>query len=143
MKRSGLKLIALLAVVALVATACGGADEPAEPTGATAATGATGEGRTGGNIVVGAEQWPECINIIVTGCASLSWAYQSVFYHVTSKAVEIGLDGSLVPGPLIAEIPSLGAGTVTEDPFTVTYSLNPDAVWADGTPITCDDWADR
>jgi peptide/nickel transport system substrate-binding protein len=143
MKRSGLKVIALLAVVAIVAAACGGDDEGGEPTGATAATaatGATGEVR-GGAIVVGAEQWPECINILVTACASLSWAQQSVFVHMTSKAVEIDLEGNLVPGPLITEIPSIEAGTVTEDPFTVTYSLNPDAVWADGTPITCDDWA--
>src|SRR3990172_8586873 len=141
MKRSGLKLIALLAVVALVAAACGGDDEGGAPTGATTATGATGEVRTGGEIVVGAEQWPECINILVTACASLSWATQSVFVHVTSKAVEIDLEGNLVPRPLITEIPSIDAGTVTEDPFTLTYTLNPHAVWADGKPITCDDWA--
>jgi len=131
------RIIVLLAVLAVVTAACAG-EEPAD-TGTTPPE-ATGEPTQGGSIVVGAEQWPECINIITTACASLSWAQQSVFAHITSKAIEIDLEGNFVPGPLITEIPSLEAGTVTEDPFTVTFSLNPEAVWADGTPITCDDW---
>jgi peptide/nickel transport system substrate-binding protein len=30
-------------------------------------------------------------------------------------------------------------GGLTESPFSVTYHLNPEAIWSDGTPITCDD----
>ncbi len=131
------RVFAMLAVFAIVAAACAREEEaPPPPESPTA----PGEAPTGGSIVVGAEQWPECINIIVTACASLSWAQQSVFVHMTSKALEIDLDGNFVAGPLVTEVPSIEAGTVTEDPFTVTYHLNPDAVWADGTPITCDDW---
>lgn len=133
------RFIGLGATLAIVAAACGGGGGGGEP-GPTA-SGSSGAGQTGGNIVVGAEQWPECINIVTTGCASLSWAQQAVFSQITSKAIEIDLDGNFVPGPLITEMPSIEAGTVTEDPFTVTFSLNPDAVWADETPITCDDWA--
>ncbi len=45
----------------------------------------------------------------------------------------------LEPSPLIEEVPSLDNGGITEDPFTVTYHLNPKAIWSDGRPITCDD----
>src|SRR3990170_794739 len=88
------RFLALAAVLALVAAACKAdttTPETTEPTGT--------EGPVGGSLVVGAEQWPKCINLVVTSCASLSWAAQSVSYHLT-----------------------------------------PDAVWDDGSPITCEDW---
>jgi len=129
------RFLALAAVLALVAAACKAdttTPETTEPTGT--------EGPVGGSLVVGAEQWPKCINLVVTSCASLSWAAQSVSYHLTPRALEIDLDGNFVVGPLVTEVPSVENGGVTEDPFTVTYHLNPDAVWDDGSPITCEDW---
>jgi ABC-type transport system substrate-binding protein len=33
----------------------------------------------------------------------------------------------------------LDNGGLTESPFTVTYHLNPKAVWHDATPISCAD----
>jgi peptide/nickel transport system substrate-binding protein len=137
-------LLALLAVFAMVAAACGGdeggATGPTAETGTTGATGVTGEEPVGGSIVVAAEQWPDCINLIVSSCAALSWFQQTVVTHITSRALEIDLEGNFVAGPLVTEVPSTENGGVTEDPFTVTYNLNPDAVWADGSPITCADW---
>jgi peptide/nickel transport system substrate-binding protein len=47
----------------------------------------------------------------------------------------------LEAGPLITEVPSVANGDMTEDPFSVTYDLNPSGVWYDGTPITCADVA--
>ena len=47
-----------------------------------------------------------------------------------------------MPSPLLAGEPVLageGAEEGSTDPFSVTYSLNPDAVWDDGSPITCAD----
>jgi peptide/nickel transport system substrate-binding protein len=45
----------------------------------------------------------------------------------------------LQASPLITEVPSLSNGGITENPFSITYHLNPKAVWADGTAITCAD----
>jgi len=40
---------------------------------------------------------------------------------------------------VLAEEPSLENGLVTEDPFTVTFTISDEAVWDDGTPITSED----
>lgn len=131
------RVFAMLAVFAIVAAACAREEEAAPPPESPTAP---GEAPTGGSIVVGAEQWPGCINLVVTRCAGLSWASYSVHEHITSRALEIDFDGNFVAGPLVTEVPTLENGGIVEDPFTITYNLNPDAVWADGSPITCEDW---
>lgn len=40
---------------------------------------------------------------------------------------------------IVTEIPSKENGTLTESPFSVTYEIEEDAVWEDGTPITGED----
>jgi peptide/nickel transport system substrate-binding protein len=129
------RAIAVLSVVAIVATACGGdAEEP-------------GPGRTtqpavtkGGQIVIGAEQWPECVNPI-TSCSSATWYWYSVALHVLPRAMVLDLQGNFIASPLLVEAPTLDNGGVTQSPFTVTFKINPKAVWDDGSPITSEDFA--
>jgi peptide/nickel transport system substrate-binding protein len=92
----------------------------------------------GGSIVVGSD-WPECLNPI-NGCASATGAWWTVLQHVLPHAMVLDEDGNWVASPLLVEAPSLANGGLTEEPFTVTYHLNPKAIWADGTPITSSDF---
>lgn len=135
----------LVAVLALVAAACGGDTTPpsaTSPGGTTAPaspTETTPAIQEGGEIVVAAEQWPECTNPI-TSCSSATWYWYSVGEHILPYAMILDLQGNFVASPLLTEAPSLDNGGVTQDPFSVTYKLNPDANWADGTPITSADF---
>jgi peptide/nickel transport system substrate-binding protein len=47
-------------------------------------------------------------------------------------------DGTLVPC-LITEVPSFENGLLSEDSTTVTFNIQPDVVWSDGTPFTAND----
>lgn len=48
--------------------------------------------------------------------------------------------GEPSPDPnYLTEMPATEGGENAEDPLTVTYKLNPDAVWNDGSPINVDD----
>jgi peptide/nickel transport system substrate-binding protein len=92
----------------------------------------------GGRVVFGVEQWPECVNpILVCGTGSL---WTTVFNNVLPFALDLDVAGNHVPSPLIHEVPSLENGGLQQSPFTVTYHLDPRAVWADGTPITSADF---
>lgn len=92
----------------------------------------------GGSIVVGSD-YPECLNPI-TGCASAPATWWTVLDHVLPHAMVLDNHGNWVASPLLTEAPSLANGGLTEDPFTVTYHLNPKANWADGKPITSADF---
>lgn len=88
----------------------------------------------------GAEQWPQCLNPI-TSCANSSWLGYTVQFPVMPRLLEVATDGSFIVGDqsVAAEVPTEDNGGITTDPFTVTYHLNPKAVWNDGTPITSED----
>lgn len=120
-----MKTLVLLSALALVAAACGGGEEE-QPAA-----------KKGGSIVLGAEQWPDCMNPI-NGCSSGYWQ-QIQIYNVIPRLVEYDFKGNSVASDLITEVPSLQNGGLKKDPFTITYKLNPAAVWEDGTPITSKD----
>jgi peptide/nickel transport system substrate-binding protein len=124
------RLGALLCVLGLVALSCG-----KESGGG----GGEGGGAAGGSIVLGAEQFPDCLNP-VDSCANASWLGWGVTQHVLPKAMAFTKEGIFVSTPLLTEAPSLDNGGITKDPFAVTYKINPDAVWDDGTPITSKDF---
>lgn len=116
-----------------VTTTEGGDDEPDD--------GDTDGGGTGGDLILAVEQWPECVNP-VTSCANSSWLSWSVHVHTLPRLMELDASNAFVPSPLITEAPTVdNGGLVTNDDgtFTLTYNLNPDAVWSDGTPITSSD----
>jgi peptide/nickel transport system substrate-binding protein len=56
------------------------------------------------------------------------------------RAMELDAKGNFLPSALLLEGPSLENGGLTKDPFTITYHLNPEANWADGTPISSKDF---
>ncbi|TMK84129.1 MAG: hypothetical protein E6G44_10655, partial [Actinobacteria bacterium] len=135
MKGHLIRAVAVLAVGGMVAVACGGKSTPS----ASSSPSATSTPRRGGAIVVGAEQWPECINPI-TSCSSATWTWYSVLEHVLPYAMVLDLNGNFVASPLLTEAPTLDNGGIKQNPFTITYHLSPDAVWADGSPITSSDF---
>ncbi len=96
----------------------------------------------GGEIILAAEQWPECLNP-ATSCANASWLSFSVLTHVLPRAMELNLENAFVPSPVLTEAPTAdngGAVLNDDDTFTLTFNINPDAVWSDGTPITSTDF---
>lgn len=84
----------------------------------------------------GSEQWPECLNP-VTACSNSSWM---AWHLIPTQAYLITSDneGNYIPSPLIKKIPNEADGSLTKDPFSLTYELN-DMTWEDGTPITGED----
>ncbi len=140
------RLVAAIAALGIVAAACGGGGTP-ETTTPPAATGTeTSPAATtppvteGGEIVLGAEQWPECINPI-TSCSSATWTWYTVLLHVLGRAMVLDLEGNFVPSPMITEAPSLDNGGLQQGPpFSVTYHIADNATWEDGSPITSADF---
>jgi peptide/nickel transport system substrate-binding protein len=129
-----IRSMALVGILAVVATACGGGKSSSSSS--SAAPSATS--KRGGSIVVGAEQWPECVNPI-TSCSSATWYWYSVAEHVMPYAMVLDLNGNFVASPLLTQAPTLDNGGIKQNPFTITLKLNPNATWADGTPITSSD----
>jgi peptide/nickel transport system substrate-binding protein len=127
-----IRTIGLLGILAVVATACGGGT--ASPPGSPSPS----QPKRGGSIVLGAEQWPECVNPI-TSCSSATWYWYSVAEHVMAYAMVLNLQGNFVASPLLVEAPTLDNGGITQNPFTVTFKIDPRATWADGKPITSED----
>ena len=60
--------------------------------------------------------------------------------QVLPYAMVLDLNGNFVASPLLTEAPTLDNGGITQNPFTITYHLNPNANWSDGTPITSSDF---
>jgi peptide/nickel transport system substrate-binding protein len=136
-QRRSFRLLALILGVSLLAAACGGDDDD-DADGAAEETG--DEEATGGDLVLAAEQWPECLNPI-TQCSNAAWLNWTVLDHVLPKLMEVNPEGEFVPSPVLDGEPELsGEGTDSgEGPFTVTYTIAEDAQWDDGTPITSTD----
>jgi peptide/nickel transport system substrate-binding protein len=128
-------LLILLLVLSLVAVACGDGDDG---DGTTQTTEADGEVPEGGTLVIGAEQEGDCLSITLT-CGGASWAAWTITNNVIPRAYAVdGEEGDwgYVPTDILA-----GEAELETDPQqVVTYPINPDAVWSDGTPITSADF---
>ena len=134
--RMSARWMALAGVIAIAAVACGGNNNASSTT--PGATAGSGNPKTGGSIIIGAEQWPQCLNP-VTDCASASWYLYTIQEFVFPRLMQWSNDVQPTPSALITEVPSVDNQGITQSPFSVTYHLNPKAVWSDGTAITCDD----
>jgi len=130
--------MALAGVIAIAAVACGGDSGGNPSTASSSGGGSSGTAKTGGSVILGAEQWPQCLNPI-TDCASASWYLYTIQEFVFPRLMQWSDDVQPTPSALITEVPSLDNQGITQSPFSVTYHLNPKAVWSDGTAITCDD----
>jgi peptide/nickel transport system substrate-binding protein len=135
------RAITVAAVASIVGAACSSSSSstPQGSSSSSAPAATTAAPKTGGNIVVGAEQWPDCINPITT-CSSATWYWYSVGEQVLPYAMVLNLQGNFEASPLLVEAPTLDNGGITQSPFTITYKINPDAEWSDGTPITSKDF---
>jgi peptide/nickel transport system substrate-binding protein len=145
-----LSFLALLLGFALLAASCGGSDDesgndPASEEGdsgdgdATTTTVNPDDIPEGGDLVLGAEQEPDCADWI-SSCAGASWGYWTMNVNTMPRAYDPVLedDGTYTyePSILLADEPTL----VEEPEQVVTYNINPDAVWSDGEPITSTDF---
>jgi len=128
------KTIALAGVLLVVAAACSSNKSAGGGATSTAAPAA----KQGGQVVFGAEQWPECVNPI-TSCASATWTWYSVLQQVLPQAAVLDLKGNFVASPVLVELPTLDNGGISQNPFTVSLKISPKAVWEDGSPITSKD----
>ena len=114
-------------------------DDSEDPAPATSQTGAAGE--SGGELILAVEQWPECLNPI-TSCANSTWMIWSVATHLLPSLMELDPDNAYRPSPTLLEEPTVengGLAVADDGTFTLTYRLNPEAVWSDGTPLTSTD----
>lgn len=135
-KRS-LVVLALFVVLALVLAACGSSSKKGEkPSGSSTTSGAV---PTGGTLVLGAEQEPDCADWIAS-CAGASWGLYTIQEHTMPRVFNYEKQNGAwteVPSPLLASMP---VATTKAGKQVVTYKLNPKAVWSDGEPITATDF---
>jgi peptide/nickel transport system substrate-binding protein len=62
-----------------------------------------------GQIIIGAEQWPECINVI-TECANSSWLVWTAVFPVLPVLWESTAEGGFVPSAVLAGEPEVTVG---------------------------------
>jgi ABC-type transport system substrate-binding protein len=133
--RFAARVLGVAVVLTMVTVACssGGSSSGSS-------TGSSGQPHTGGQAVFGAEQWPQCLNPI-TSCSFASWYFYTIQEQVMPQMMRLSVDNKFEASPLLTEAPSLDNGEVKQvgKGMQVTYHLNPDAVWADGKPITSED----
>ncbi|WP_216910941.1 ABC transporter family substrate-binding protein [Nocardia noduli] len=127
----------------LVLAGCGGADESA-PAGATAQLGTTSdinprdvsELRDGGNLRLALTSLPETWNVLHTDASGEVGALARPMMpraFRTSASGELSVDTNFFTDVRL---------TSTE-PQQVSYTINPKAVWSDGSPITWEDIASQ
>ena len=135
------RLVAATVVTALTLTACSGGNDEVPSAGGSAEVGSTNdinpqpveELQQGGNLRLALNDFPPNFNSL----------------HIDGNTGDVGaLMRSTMPRAF--RIAADGSATVNTDFFTnvemtssdpqvVTYTINPDAVWSDGTPITWED----
>ncbi len=93
----------------------------------------------GGQIVIGAEQEPDCADWI-DACAGSSWGLWTMQEQTMPRVFDVvqrGAQWVYAPSVLMAAPPTVSTATGTQ---VVTYRINPAAVWSDGSPITSTDF---
>jgi peptide/nickel transport system substrate-binding protein len=135
-----MRLVAAVAVVAIVFAACGSSKKSGSTATTKTSTTAAPTITDGGTLTVGAEQEPDCFDWLGS-CAASSWGSWMGQYQTIPRAYDPvpQPDGSLVnePSVLLTGAATFSAGP----PETITYNINPKAVWSDGVAINCDDFA--
>ena len=132
--RGARRLAAVTAAVAAVALTLAGCSASAPSPEATRVA------ADGGSIVIGAEQEPDCADWLGTCGGSIWGAYMMKVTTIPVAFTVRQVDGAwtAVPSDLLASEP---VAEVTDAGQTITYEIDPDAVWSDGTPITSTDFA--
>lgn len=136
-----LRMLALLLGLSLIATACGDDDDGGSASDTTTedTTDDTSEVAEGGDLVIGAEQEPDCVDWI-SSCAGSSWGFWMMGNTTMPRAFDPVADDegnySYEPSILLAGEPELE----TDPKQVVTYEIAEEAVWSDGEPITSTDF---
>jgi len=128
--------VAMIATLGLVAAGCGDSEETDE--GSSGGDGTEQTVPTGGELVVAAEQEPDCTDWIAS-CSGSSWGFWMMNVTTLPRAFDVSWDGETaeyVPSAALAGEPEVTEG----DQPVITYSIDPEAVWSDGTPITSTDF---
>lgn len=128
-------VIAALTVAALVGSlaACSSSGTTPEPSDVAVVD--------GGELVVGAEQEPDCADWIAT-CGGSIWGTYVMQIPTMPSVFQTRLvddDWQPVPSDLVTGEPE--TEVAADGTQTITYSINPEAVWSDGEPITSADFA--
>ncbi|HEX5615759.1 MAG TPA: ABC transporter substrate-binding protein [Acidimicrobiia bacterium] len=138
-QRKWWRVLAVITALALVAAACGDDDDEEGQPDTTDETSAP-DVQDGGTLVIGAEQEPECTDWIAS-CSGSSWGYWMMNVTTLPRSFDIVKDGEdwvyEYNSDLLTGEPVLDDST---DKPTVTYEINPEAVWSDGEPITSTDF---
>jgi peptide/nickel transport system substrate-binding protein len=89
----------------------------------------------GGTLTIGAWE-PDCADPLLQ-CSFNPWggAYPSMTLQTLPHVLDVH-NGTYVPSALLASAPVMNPGP----PQTVSYHINPKAVWSDGQPITSADF---
>ena len=119
-------IVAMLLVIAIIGAACAQQDD------GTGTPTDEGEPQEGGTVIVGAEQEPSGGLNVELVCCTLAWG-EWIQAQVLEGALKNMPDFSYAPN-IAAALPE-----ITEDPFTLTYTIRDEAMWSDETPITAED----
>ena len=126
---------ALAGVMLLLVTACGGGPPQDQDRDSSEDTPVA----DGGEIVIGAEQEPDCADWLGT-CSGSIWGSYTMWTATIPVAFNARQDGD----DWVPQASDLLTGEPTvedvEGRQTITYEINPDAVWSDGEPITSADF---
>ncbi|MGZ6898800.1 MAG: ABC transporter family substrate-binding protein [Acidimicrobiia bacterium] len=141
MIRARRSLFALFVLMAMVLAACGSSGGSKSSGGSTGGTGGSTGGTVpnGGTLVLGAEQEMDCADWIAS-CAGSSWGVYTMEEHTMPRVFDYEKKNGLwteVPNVLVTKMPEV---TEVGGKQTVTYDINPKAVWSDGQPITSTDF---
>jgi peptide/nickel transport system substrate-binding protein len=140
--------LVILAAVTAVAVGCSsvsgpatsGGDTVSDPTAVTTSSEATVGGVPADTITVGLERAPGGYN---SGNATAN----TVFSHYVDNLTQSNF-AVIDPTGQVQRNTEFGTyQKISDDPLTVTYTIDDEAVWSDGVPIDCDDamlaWAAR
>ncbi|HEY8322653.1 MAG TPA: peptide ABC transporter substrate-binding protein [Candidatus Baltobacteraceae bacterium] len=78
---------------------------------------------------------PDSLNPLFANNAAADLAFGMLYSYLLRYDDE----GNYIPD-LATEVPTIANGGISKDNLTVTVHLRKDAKWADGAPLTADDW---
>src|SRR5262245_18451184 len=135
------RLFALVTALALVLAACGSDDDNGGG-GGQQGSGNNENVPSGGELTIGAEQEPDC-TAWIKSCGGSSWGFWMMGVTTMPRSFETVTDGDqwkdVYNKDLLTGEPEVEDSNA--DKPVITYKINDKAVWSDGEPITCDDFA--
>ena len=133
------RLVALVTALVLVLAACGSDDDGG---GGGQQGSGNGDVPSGGELVIGAEQEPDC-TAWIKSCGGSSWGFWMMGVTTMPRSFDTVPDGenwkAVYNSDLLTGEPEVDDSNA--DKPVITYNINDKAVWSDGEPITCDDFA--